>query len=429
LARRARHHLGSSLSYCVYDKYRNLVLSIDDETAAGILDGTVRIAFEPQKISSLRSLAAGCLDVVRRKIRRTLLRSARAYYAFQILRGRRLSHDEVRKAQAAEFAALAEPRRMPRPQMKPAELAPDVVIISGGHDWEYKDIEQLILLKREYRFQYCAIVYDLIPIFFPQYFLPGHLRLMTAYFQGLISLADRVMCISETTRKDWIRYCREHGNREVHAEVFPLGSDIPQVPRDQPRHALPSSLAGKRYALFVSTIEPRKNHRVLYQAWEACIRQQLIDPNDHRLVFVGRRGWAMDEFLDELSCNSITRGSIIILDDVQDTQLDLIYRRCAFVLFPSFYEGYGLPVVEALGHGKPCISSDAGALAEVGGDLVMRLGPNDVQGWARAIARCMTSLEAAEAWSERIATRYRPTTWDMAARAFFDIVAKTRFGS
>jgi glycosyltransferase involved in cell wall biosynthesis len=421
--------LGSSLNYCVYDKYRNLVLSIDDETAAGILDGTVRIAFEPHEGSSLRSLAAGCLEVIRRKIRRTLLRSARAYGAVQILRGRRLSHDDVRKAQATEFGTLTERRRTTTPQMKPVELAPDVVIISGGHDWEYKDVEQLMLLKRKYRFQYCAIVYDLIPIFFPQYFLPGHLRLMTAYFQGLTLLADQVMCISETTRKDWIRYCRGHGNREVHAEVFPLGSDIRQVPRDHTQHALPSSLAGKRYALFVSTIEPRKNHRLLYQAWEACIRRQLIDLNDHRLVFVGRRGWAMDDFLRDLSCNSITRDSIIVLDDVRDTQLDLIYRGCAFVLFPSFYEGYGLPVAEALGHGKPCISSDAGALAEVGGDLVMRLGANDVQGWTRAIAHCMTSFEEVEAWSERIATRYRPTTWDMAARTFFDIVAKTRFGN
>jgi len=197
----------------------------------------------------------------------------------------------------------------------------------------------------------------------------------------------------KTARKDWIRYCRGHGNREVHAEVFPLGSDIRRLPSDQIQLSLPSSLAGKRYALFVSTIEPRKNHRLLYQAWEACIRQRLIDPNDHRLVFVGRRGWAMDDFLDELSCNSITRDSIIVLNDVQDIQLDLIYRGCAFVLFPSFYEGYGLPVVEALGHGKPCISSDAGALAEVGGDLVMRLCPNDVQGWTRAIAHYMTSFD------------------------------------
>jgi glycosyltransferase involved in cell wall biosynthesis len=126
-----------------------------------------------------------------------------------------------------------------------------------------------------------------------------------------------------------------------------------------------------------------------------------------------------------LSLNPATRETIIVLNSVDDAQLNLIYRNSAFVLFPSHYEGFGLPVAEALGHGKPCISSDAGALPEIGGDLVVRLSAKDTAAWARAIAHYMTSPDELRAWTERVQNDYRPITWDIAAKKFFATVVET----
>jgi glycosyltransferase involved in cell wall biosynthesis len=191
------------------------------------------------------------------------------------------------------------------------------------------------------------------------------------------------------------------------------------APASRPR-ALASLLDGKRYAIFVSTIEPRKNHRTIYNAWARCIEQGLIDPETCRLVFVGRVGWAIDDLLLEMETNPLTENTIVRLTDLADADLAGLYRDAEFGLFPSFYEGYGLPVAELLNHGKACLSSRSGSLEEVGGQAVDYIDPLDVLGWAEALARMFNDPEARAALEARVAEHYRPITWDDAAVLFLE---------
>jgi glycosyltransferase involved in cell wall biosynthesis len=184
-------------------------------------------------------------------------------------------------------------------------------------------------------------------------------------------------------------------------------------------------LRGKRFALYVSTIEPRKNHRVLYDAWNRCVRSGTVDPDRDRMVFVGRVGWAVDDLMREIAANPATRDTIVILNDVTDDVLALLYSECAFVVFPSFAEGYGLPVAEALAYGKPTLSSNAGSLSEIGNGLVQRIDPKDTVGWADAIAHWLASPAELDAWSRRIKTEHQPVTWDATSRHFFSTVKDT----
>jgi glycosyltransferase involved in cell wall biosynthesis len=227
------------------------------------------------------------------------------------------------------------------------------------------------------------------------------------------------MCNSQSTRREWVRFCGGFGIDNPAAHVFPLGCNLPAVRIES---GLPPALKGKRFALFVSTIEPRKNHRVLYDAWDRCIRSGMVDAQCDRLVFVGRVGWNVDDLMREVSANPATRDSIVVLNEVDDDALATLYRECAFVVFPSFWEGYGIPVAEALGYGKPCISSDAGSLSEIGGDLVMRLDPKDTIRWAETIAHYLRSPGEVEEWSRRIEAEHTPVTWDISAQKFFGTI-------
>ena len=420
----ARQHLGDELVFCLYDKYRNIFLSIDDETANGIFDGKVRIKIAPPVVETPLGQVGRRVDAVRRRLRRLLMMNTAAYHTFQRMRGRRFTREDILKIQAVEQATGSSGSYAASPAMvmKPITLDSETIIMSGGLDWEFKDLRAIWRLKQEYKFQYCGIVYDLIPILFPHFLVPGYVELLTDYFGELYWLADRTMCISDATQRDWMHFCDAIGAQQKPSHVFPLGCDLRTQAGEQARPELPPSLVDKQYALFVSTIEPRKNHRLLYEAWDDCVRRNLIDVERDRMVFVGRRGWAVDDFLRELSINPATRETIIVLNNVDDAQLNLIYRNSAFVLFPSQYEGFGLPVAEALGHGRPCISSDAGALPEIGDDLVVRLNAKDTAAWARAIAHYMKSPDELRAWTERVQNGYRPITWDMAAKKFFGTV-------
>jgi glycosyltransferase involved in cell wall biosynthesis len=304
-----------------------------------------------------------------------------------------------------------------------ARLDDSTLIVSAGLDWRYKDLRALWALKQIYRFSYCAVVYDLIPVRFPQFVVPGYSEELTKYFGELLWLADHVMCISETTRRDWFRFAQEAGAVPVPADVFSLGCDLPAESTPKPLPDVPKGLQGKRFALYVSTIEPRKNHRMLYEAWDECVRTNRVDAARDRLVFVGRRGWATEDLMREIATNPLTRDTIVILHDIPDEQLTALYHSCSFVVFPSLNEGFGLPLAEALGYGKLCVSSNASALAEIGGDLVMRLDPKDTLAWASTIARLFASESEIIEWEVRV-RKYKPISWDDAANRFFQLVTR-----
>jgi glycosyltransferase involved in cell wall biosynthesis len=422
LARRARRHLGEDLTFVIYDRSRNLVLPIADEIAGDIINGQLRIDFSSASRSFAKSLRQKGAEA-RARLRQSLLANAGLYQIFQRTRGRSFTIEQILQIRALESTKTQSQLSLRTVAVDKlarghARLDETVCIVSGGLDWEFKDLASLSAIKRAKGFRYCPIVHDLIAVRFPQFIVPDLSEILLNYFAHLATIADCAMCNSDSTRRDWLDYANAAG-RSTPAGVFPLGSDLAPTAHLKTAPTLPEALEGKRFALFVSTIEPRKNHRVLYEAWDSCVASGAIDAERHRLVFVGHRGWCTGDLLSQISANPLTRESIIVLNDVSDELLCVLYENCAFVLLPSFHEGYGLPLAEALNYGKFCLSSDMGALQEIGGDLVLRLHPKDTIGWAGAIARYMTDITETERMAARVRAEYRPITWDHAAQRFF----------
>src|SRR5262249_54027712 len=139
------------------------------------------------------------------------------------------------------------------------------------------------------------------------------------------------------------------------------------------------------FVLSVSTIEARKNHELLYHVWDRLVARHgdRVPP----LVLAGMVGWGVPDLLTRIRLNPRLAGKGLILDHVDDHELLWLYEHSLFTLFPSFYEGWGLPVAESLTLGRPCIVSNAGAVLEASQRLVPALDPLDFGAWYAEIER------------------------------------------
>lgn len=471
LGRQAARHFGDRLRYCVYDLQHHTFRVLRQDIALEVIEGRVQIDLgngptpaptrpidldllaeirghllrrprlfrlmqtvrgrdvSLEQIHALRAALPAPSMTQRQILREFLLRRPRAYQFLQSLRGRSLSIAQIAQIRTEEARRRAEAAAKPEDQPTVVRLSlaeavegdlpvgPDTVVISGGLDWETKNLREIYTRKKTHGFRYAAVLYDLIPLNLPHYVVPHYVDLLTDYFGELFWTADYLMCISERTRDDALQYCADNGMTPPAISHFPLGGDLPPA---KIQAELPKVLEGKRYAIFVSTIEPRKNHRTLYEAWNHAVRSGQVDPETCKLVFVGRPGWSVSELMHEIKHNPATKDSIVLMEGVSDALLDTLYKRAEFGLFPSHYEGYGLPLAEMLSRGLPCISSPAGSLPEVGRSLVVYKDTIDVKGWSEEIVRFFSEPKLLAAHRKAIRETYVPVTWEAAARAFFE---------
>jgi glycosyltransferase involved in cell wall biosynthesis len=148
------------------------------------------------------------------------------------------------------------------------------------------------------------------------------------------------------------------------------------VPVDSNVSPVIAEIISKDYVLCVGTIEVRKNPAYLFNIWKLMVRSGRA--NVPTLVFAGRKGWMVQDFMDQLKACNYLEGRIVLVHDATDAELDLLYRKCMFTMFPSFAEGWGLPLGESLARGKISICSNVGGIPEVGGKLLDYIDPYNV---------------------------------------------------
>ena len=219
---------------------------------------------------------------------------------------------------------------------------------------------------------FIPLIHDLIPIENPEYARPGeegrHLKRMATVSR----LADAVIVNSAATRDAM----RQHVSRHVPSLVALLGVNPPPS-------GPPPPPPGRPYFLCVGTIEPRKNHLLLLHMWRDMAAR--LGDAVPELVLVGKRGWENENIVDLLDRCRAIRPHVRELSGVSDAELSDLMRGARAVLMPSFAEGYGLPVAEALAHGVPVLCSDLSAHREVGRSVPEYLAPLDAPSWGRAI--------------------------------------------
>lgn len=253
-------------------------------------------------------------------------------------------------------------------------------------------------------------VYDLIPINNAEYCDEGLPHEFALSFGDGMQIFDYILTISEFTASEVRRYIEgfELDPRPVIA--VPLAHASSDTMKRTPAiwTAAIKELRDRPFVLMVSTIEARKNHAYLVAAWKAFLDEGL-DPPD--LVFVGRVGWRVTSLMEMLETTGYYDNRIHILHDLSDAELNTLYGACLFTAFPSFVEGWGLPVGESLAHGKPCVASSTSSISEVGGKLVDYVDPMNLRGGIEVLRRMTFDQAYRERRTEEIGRNFRPRTW------------------
>jgi len=248
------------------------------------------------------------------------------------------------------------------------------------------------------------VVYDLIPVSHPEYFPPGRKAMHETAMRNILSVARGVVTISRHSESAFRAFAQAARLPVPPLAVAPIG---PGVAVPQAAGARPCA---EPYFVIVSTIEPRKNHLMLLNVWRA-LAERGAGPVP-RLYVVGQRGWECENVVDLLERCEGLKGRVFELGNCDDRECANLLRHAQALLMPTFAEGYGLPVAEALAAGTPVIASDLAVFREVAGEIPEYADPIDGRRWMELIldyARPDSALRAAQL--ERI-KGFRPMTWE-----------------
>ena len=178
---------------------------------------------------------------------------------------------------------------------------------------------------------------------------------------------------------------------------------------------------GGEFLLAVGTIEPRKNLATLVRAFEEVLRERPA--SNLRLVIAGGRGWLSGPLFESIE-DSPARGRVVLTGYVSDEQLRALYSACAAFVYPSLYEGFGLPPLEAMSCGAPVVAGDTPAVAEVSGGAARLFDPRDQGQLARALLQLLDDETARRSLSEAGLRRAAQFSWQRTARATLDVYAE-----
>lgn len=258
----------------------------------------------------------------------------------------------------------------------------------------------------------CLVVHDMIPVLHPEWF-PGSAPFHAA-IRSVDPARDWVLCVSESTRRDWLAWS---GMPEERVEVILSGLSGGFLGDQTASEPLPSGVEGSPFLLAVGTLEPRKNLSALIRAFAILAADPRV-PDDLRLVLVGPLGWKNEEFQRTLEEHPGIRRRIVLPGFVSDAQLRSLYAACTAFVFPSLYEGFGLPLLEAMSAGAGVVCARNSSLPEVVGEagiLVDRAEPNCL---AEGIRTLLGDRRIRERMGALAMERARTFTWSRFADSF-----------
>lgn len=270
-------------------------------------------------------------------------------------------------------------------------------------------------------------VYDLIPIHFPQFFALGEDRLIRTLLDS-ITAETYVTCISESTKHDLCNYSGRVDPEKVvvthlaASAVFYRCIDLSTIQSMRWKYNIPE---GGRYILSVCTLEPRKNIEHAIRCFIKVVTEQNL--NDLYLVLTGAKGWYFDAIFAEIDNSEQYKDRIILTGFVPDDDLAPLYSDALAFVYPSLYEGFGLPPLEAMQCGTPVITSNNSSLPEVVGDAGIMVDPMDGDSLCQAMLDLYRDDTLRDTLAQKALARASLFSWERCVRETIGIYRKAAY--
>jgi glycosyltransferase involved in cell wall biosynthesis len=298
--------------------------------------------------------------------------------------------------------------------------AGDTLMIAGAF-WIYQRYD-LPNMLRHAGVRVTVFIHDLIQITDPEFVEPAATTVFRRSIVDILSVCNYVFTNSRFVAGEVGRYLTDRMNFQIPVIPVTLATELStRAPDINAVHQEYVDLATEEYVLCVGTIEIRKNHLYLIKIWERLIKEGKRAPN---LVFVGKWGWEIAPLQKHLSKSDYLGGRLYIYNAITDDDLAFLYQNCLFTIYPSFAEGWGLPVGESLWYGKPCITSRLTAMPEVGGPLCKYLDPLDAEDGYRIVADVLEDRPGLAAWTAQVQSEFKPKTWKHFSMELFETVQR-----
>lgn len=299
-------------------------------------------------------------------------------------------------------------RYVPAPAGVPVAFTPgDELFILWG-EWADESFQKAVVAAHNGAVNIVHIVYDMLPVLAPQF--SGHsTEAMDRYYRHVIPLCRVVLAISESTKKDLAGWLKKQHLHVPNIQTFRLGEDFAVIQATAPEKTVLSrvSPSGEPFLLCVGTVEARKNHTLLYYVYKLAHSRGITLPV---VAVVGRKGWKTDNIYDIITTDPEVKDKIVFLENVSDEELAWFYKHCRFTVYPSFYEGWGLPIAESIAHGKTCLASETSSMPEIAGDAIDYFNPASSEECLKKITSLLD-----DAYLKKCQTRlgrYKASTWD-----------------
>lgn len=309
-------------------------------------------------------------------------------------------------------------------------MPPGAVLVNVGTSWWMPDYFSLIReAKARYGLRYVPLIYDLIPMITPEHLEPRLAWTFSAWISNVVMHADLLAAISRCTQQDVVAAAKAIRPLPQPPVLMRLDADftrdLVQPTKAQQQLLLDHhGLVAGKFILFVGTLEARKNHLLVFQAWARLMRKHGAEMMP-MLVCVGKPGWKFKQSLEFLDAWPDLAAKVVILSNISDTELTSLYDGCLATIYASFYEGWGLPVTESLCRGKACLTVNHSSLPEAGGAFADYYEADSLSSFIDKLERMIFDVPYRAGREALIAAEFHPRSWrDLLVGLVADISAR-----